>query len=60
MGIFNVPLGKNLTDHSALKQSPFVYYSFSGDVTPPSGAESLLTEDGQFILAEDGDFITTE
>ncbi len=61
MGVFNVPLGINLTKNSALKESPMVYYSYSGIVNPtPPGARGLLTEDGEFILAENGDFIETE
>lgn len=60
MGVFNVPLGMNLTNHNVIKESPMIYYSYSGITNPPSGEDSILTEDGQFILTEDGDFIATE
>lgn len=60
MGVFNTALGFNLTDHQPVKQSPMVYYTYAGNINPPSGSDDLLTEDGQFILAENGDFIATE
>ncbi len=60
MGVFNVPLGMNLTSDDPIKVSPFVYTSYSGLTEPPGPAEDLTTESGIFITTEDGDTITTE
>lgn len=60
MGVFNVPLGMNLTNNDPIKVSPFVYASYSGLTNPPGPEEDITTESGIFITTEDGDLITTE
>ncbi len=60
MGLFNAPLGINLTDNNILKVSPFINSQFSGAIEPPGPPRDLTTESGLDILTEGGDFITTE
>lgn len=59
MSVWNIALGLGVRNNP-LTDSPYFQQEDIGFSYPAPGAESILTEDGSFILTEGSDYLTTE
>ena len=47
-------------DENRLVKSPYVVSWNDDSITPPPGANDIITEIGEFVITEAGDFCITE